>query len=71
MISVFPHLVWWYPSPTYNWVQTGLLQKCARPQLGRWIGCVAIDAADDWMVSLAGCSLVYAGTGARPNTRRC
>ncbi|KAK2173760.1 hypothetical protein NP493_850g00038 [Ridgeia piscesae] len=25
-------------------------ENCARPQLGRWVGCVAVDTADDWMV---------------------
>ena len=24
--------------------------ECARPQYGKWLGCVAIDAADDWLV---------------------
>jgi len=23
---------------------------CARPQLGKWVGCVAVDKSDDWMV---------------------
>jgi len=25
-------------------------ESCARPQIGKWISCVAVDKADDWMV---------------------
>jgi len=25
-------------------------ESCARPSIGKWIGFVAVDKADDWMV---------------------
>jgi len=25
-------------------------ESCARPKIGKWISCVAVDKADDWVV---------------------
>ena len=25
---------------------------CARPKFGKWLGCVAMDTADDWLVCI-------------------
>lgn len=32
-------------------------ESCARPKIGKWIGCVAVDKADDWMVCGGGPAL--------------
>ena len=32
-------------------------EMCARPKFGKWLGCVAMDTADDWLVCGGGPSL--------------
>ncbi|XP_074642429.1 THO complex subunit 6 homolog [Tubulanus polymorphus] len=32
-------------------------ERCNRPHLGKWIGCIAMDSADDWMVCGGGPNL--------------
>jgi hypothetical protein len=29
-----------------------IFQMCARPKFGKWLGCVAMDTADDWLVCI-------------------
>jgi len=38
-------------------------ESCARPNIGKWIGCVAVDKADDWMVSHWSILLMLTATG--------